>query len=67
MGYQVLENQMKSVIHSMKPGTEFTLSDIVSYPPAGLGKILFRDVQSGEIENVVCIESGKGRDKYKKL
>lgn len=67
MGFQPLENQMKSVIYSMKPGTEFMLRDIIAFPPAVLGRILYRAVQSGEIENVICIEKGKGQDKYRKL
>lgn len=67
MGYQVLENQMKSIIQSLKPGTEFMLRDIIANPPARLGRKLFEGVQSGEIENVVCIEKGKGSDKYRKI
>lgn len=67
MSHKVLENQMKSVIHSMKPGTEFMLRDIINDPPARLGRTLYEGVESGEIENVVCIEQGKGGDKYRKL
>ena len=67
MGYQVLENQMKCIIQSLKPGTEFMLRDIIANPPAGLGRKLFEGVQGGEIENVVCIEQGNGADKYRKI
>lgn len=67
MSFQALENQMKGIISTLKPGTEFMLRDIINDPPAGLGKKLFEGVQNGEIENVICIEQGKGADKYRKL
>ena len=67
MSYQSLENQMKSIIHNLKPGTEFMLRDIIPNPQAGLGRKLFEGVQSGEIEDVVCIEQGNGADKYRKI
>lgn len=67
MGFQVLVNQMRSVINNLQPGTEFMLRDIIAFPPAVLGRILYRAVESGDIENVICIEKGKGQDKYRKL
>lgn len=67
MSYQSLEEHMKNVIQTMKPGTEFYLSDIIMYPPAGLGRLLFKSVQSGNIKDVICIEQGKGKDRYRKL
>lgn len=67
MGFEPLESQMKSIIENLKPGTEFALSDIIMYPPAGLGRKLFEAVQCGEIKDVICIEQGKGKDRYRKL
>lgn len=67
MSYHDLKEHMEKVIQIMQPGTEFVLSDLVIHPPAGLGRILFEAVQSGDIKDVVCIEQGKGKDKYRKL
>lgn len=55
MSQETLENQMKAIIDSLPTGKEFQLSDIISDPPALLGRRLFEDVQSGKIENVKCI------------
>lgn len=55
MGYEVLINQMRSAIHSLPVGNEFSLNDIIANPPAQLGRTLYEDVQSGAIPNVICI------------
>lgn len=55
MGYEVLINQMRSTIHSLPAGKEFSLNDIIANPPAQLGRTLYEDVQSGATPNVICI------------
>lgn len=63
---KALENQMKSIISSMEPGTEFWLRDIINNPPALLGKRLYEWVQSGIIPNVEHIGNVDGLERYRK-
>lgn len=55
MGYEVLINQMRSIIHSLPVGKEFSLNDIIKNPPARLGRTLYEDVKNGVIPDVICI------------
>jgi hypothetical protein len=64
---KALENQMISVINSLKPETEFLLRDIISNPPALLGRVLHDGVTDGTIPNVIYIGNQDGVDKYKKI
>lgn len=64
MSHTVLENQMKSIISSLKSGTEFMLRDILDNPPALLGRRLYEDVASGDIPNVEYVGKEDGIDKY---
>ena len=63
MSYTVLENQMKSIISTMKSGTVFMIRDILDNPPALLGRRLYEGVASGEIPNVEFIGKEDGVDK----
>lgn len=66
-GYTVLENQMRTTINNLPVGTEFQLNDIIANPPAQLGRTLYEDVQSGKIQNVICItQSNDTIQKYRK-
>ncbi len=67
MGFVALENQMKSVINSLPAGTTFMLRDIISDPPALLGRHLYEGVQSGEIPNVVYNRRIDGVESYTKI
>ncbi len=67
MSYQVLENQMRSVINNLPSGKTFFLRDIISNPPARLGRTLFEAVQSGAISNVKYLTNVDGIDQYQKL
>lgn len=67
MSFTALENQMKSVIAALDAGTEFYLRDIISHPPAGLGRHLYKGVVNGTIPDVVCIGNSTGVDRYRKL
>lgn len=67
MGYEVLRNQMQSVICNLPAGTEFAIKDIISNPPARLGRTLFEEVQNGTIKNVQCLGKVDGVEQYKKL
>ena len=46
--YEPLINQMRSIIQSLPCGQEFSLSDLLTNPPAQLGRKLFEDVNSGK-------------------
>lgn len=67
MGYEVLENQMQSVISNLEKGKEFMLKDIISNPPAGLGRILYQKVKSKDIPNVKYMGKKNDVDVYVKL
>ncbi len=67
MGYKALVNQMKCVIASLDPDTEFFLQDIMVNPPAILGRTLYEGVDKGTIPNVECIGIVDGVEKYRKL
>lgn len=67
MGFTALENQMKSVIAALDAGTEFYLRNIISDPPAGLGRHLYEGVANGTIPNVAFIGNSEGIDRYRKL
>ena len=66
MSYKELETQMKSIISKLQPGTTFLLKDIISDPPAGLGRTLYECVQSGVIPNVRCTGKTNGVETYEK-
>lgn len=66
MSYNVLVNQMKSIITNLPPGEKFFLSDIVADPPARLGRTLYDAVVSGDIPNVKYIGQEKGTALYQK-
>ncbi len=67
MGQEVLKNQMRSIINSLPSGKTFFLRDIISNPPARLGRTLFEEVQSGAISNVKYLTSVDGIEQYQKL
>lgn len=67
MSLKVLENQMISVINSLTPREEFLLKDIITNPPALLGRHLYEKVQRKEISNVEYIGKVAGVDKYRKI
>lgn len=67
MSYTTLENQMKSIISNLTSGEKFFLRDIISNPPALLGRKLYEGVQSGSIPNVKFIAKINGADQYEKL
>lgn len=67
MSYTALGNQMKSIISNLKPGEKFFLRDIISDPPAQLGRKLYEEVQSGAIPNVRFVAKIDGADQYEKL
>lgn len=67
MGYEALENQMKSVINSLESGKEFFLRDVMQNPQPMLGRKLYEAVQNGDIPNVKWIENVDGVNRYKKL
>ena len=67
MSMLVLENQIKSIICNMTPGTEFLLRDITNNPPSLLGRLLYKDVQNGIIPNVLLIGKVSGVNKYRKI
>lgn len=67
MGMKALENQMKCIILSLAPRTEFVLRDIINDPPALLGRKLYEGVADGTIPNVEYIGKEEGIDKYKKI
>ena len=67
MSQTTLENQMRSIICSLKPGTEFLLRDIIDNPPALLGRRLYEAVENGSITGVVFIGKFEGYAKYRKL
>lgn len=67
MSYVVSENQMRSIINSLPSGKTFFLRDIISNPPARLGRTLFEEVQSGEIPNVVYNKKVDGVETYTKI
>lgn len=67
MSHKVLENQMRSVINALPSGQTFFLRDIISNPPARLGRTLFDKVQSGTISNVKYLTKIDGIEQYQKL
>ena len=67
MSIITLENQMRSIISSLRPGTEFFLRDIIENPPALLGRRLNKAVKSGDIADVMFIGMIEGYDRYRKL
>lgn len=67
MSYQVLENQMRSVINNLPSGKTFFLRDVISNPPARLGRTLFEEVQSGAIPNVQYLTKVDGIEQYQKI
>ena len=67
MGQEVLENQMRNVINCLPPGKIFFLRDIISNPPARLGRTLFEKVQNGTITNVKYLTKVDGIEQYQKL
>lgn len=67
MSHRALENQMKSIISNLKEGETFMLKDIISDPPARLGRALYEGVQSGDIPKVKCIGPKDGVEIYMKL
>lgn len=66
MSFQVLENQMKSIIKTLDAGTEFYLKDIINDPPSRLGVTLYQGVADGSIPDVTFIGKVEGCDKYRK-
>lgn len=67
MSYNVLKNQMRSTINSLPAGEKFFLRDIISNPPAQLGRTLFEEVQSGAIANVKYLSTVDGVEQYQKM
>lgn len=67
MSYTALENQMRSIISSLSSGEKFFLRDIISNPPAQLGRTLYQEVQSGAIPNVQYVAKVDGVEQYEKL
>ena len=67
MSYKQLENQMNSIINSLKPGEKFFLRDIIPNPPAQLGRTLYESVENGTIPNVKFIAKVNNADQYEKL
>lgn len=67
MSYNVLVNQMKSIITNLPSGEKFFLSDIVADPPARLGRTLYDAVVSGDIPNVKYIGQENGIALYQKI
>lgn len=68
MSQKVLENQMKSIISSLEPGTEFVLRKIINDPPALLGRRLREGVDSGKIAGVIHMGHDENEaDKYRKV
>lgn len=65
--YGPLEEEMKSTIHGLASGEEFTIADILSNPPARLGRTLYEEVQSGEIPNVQYLGRINRKSRYRKL
>ena len=66
MSHKALENQMKSIIKALDSGTEFYLRDIISDPPALLGRVLYEGVADKTIPNVTCLGKIGDADKYRK-
>lgn len=66
MSYNALVNQMKCIIKSLESGKEFYLSDIISNPPAGLGRILYNGVADSSIPDVTCLGRIGDAEKYRK-
>ena len=67
MSYNVLVNQMNSIITNLPSGKKFFLSDIVADPPARLGRTLYDVVESGAIPNVKYIGQENGIALYQKI
>ena len=67
MSHVELENHMRKIIDKLQPGTVFILRDIISDPPARLGRQLYEDVQSGKIKDVVLHGKSDGVEQYKKI
>ncbi|MBS5909141.1 hypothetical protein ABEO75_18355 [Paenibacillus macerans] len=62
-----LYKEAVSTINSLEPGSEFVLRDIISNPPALLGRYIFEAVENGNIKNVSFEgKDGLGAIKYKK-
>ena len=67
-GYIVLTNQMRSIINNLPPGTEFYLNEIISNPPAQIGRKFYEDVHNNKIKDVICItQSNDSIQKYRKI
>ena len=67
MSYNVLENQMRSIINNLPSGKTFFLRDIISNPPARLGRTLFEAVQREAMSNVEYLTKVDSIEQYQKL
>lgn len=67
MGFDVLVNQMQSIIVNLPSGKRFLLNEIIADPPARLGRTLYEAVASGEIKNVKYIGQENGIAVYEKM